>query len=355
MPHPTETVTAFDVTPLTVRARRREVRAFWKAFRHTPGARLGGAGRAAMIWIGAIAVIIGMLAMATGVHEELAHPEPDSMAQLFGMGAMVLLFAIAGWVIWWTALHEQRYRHNRTELWRLSRFAQRNDLDWTPGESRGRDITPLSEQGSLSVIDGMSTRSGLPVRIGNSILSTQNGSRSHSTRYGGFAAVRLGTRLPNIRIESRRLRRVQVRAVAGDQTLSLEGDFDRHFTVRCPTGYERDALYLLTPDVMASLIDHAQDFDIELVDDWVILTTPRDVVTFKPARWQSLAAALNAVTHRLDQWQRWRDDQVPENRLGEPGVVAGKGRRLRWTWGSGALLIVLLAALYGTLVLLAQH
>jgi hypothetical protein len=31
------------------------------------------------------------------------------------------------------------------------------------------------------------------------------------------------------------------------------------------------ALYLFTPDVMARLIDYVREFDVEVVDDWIIL------------------------------------------------------------------------------------
>ena len=38
-------------------------------------------------------------------------------------------------------------------------------------------------------------------------------------------------------------------------------------TLYAPNGSERDALYVLTPDVMAAMIDVGQDFDIEVIDD----------------------------------------------------------------------------------------
>ncbi|MEO7546479.1 MAG: hypothetical protein ABIT21_09370 [Terrimesophilobacter sp.] len=52
-----------------------------------------------------------------------------------------------------------------------------------------------------------------------------------------------------------------------NQVLSLEGDFDKHFTLYCPKEYEHDALYVFTPDLMTRLIDHAAGYDVELVDD----------------------------------------------------------------------------------------
>lgn len=51
---------------------------------------------------------------------------------------------------------------------------------------------------------------------------------------------------------------------ARDQVLSLEGDFDRYFTPYCPKQYERDALSVFTPDLMALCIDEAAPFDIEI-------------------------------------------------------------------------------------------
>jgi len=51
------------------------------------------------------------------------------------------------------------------------------------------------------------------------------------------------------------------------QVLSLEGDFDKYFKLYAPKEYERDALYILSPDLMAVLIDHSGQFDVEIVDD----------------------------------------------------------------------------------------
>lgn len=153
--------------------------------------------------------------------------------------------------------------------------------------------------------------------------------------------TRVATRLPHIRLESRRVRRLGAAdAIARDQRLSLEGDFDKTFTLLCPTGYERDALYLFTPDVMARLMDAAGDFDVELVDDWVFLSSPRDVVTLDPERWEVVVGAMDAVLGKIRQWEQWRDDRVPENRLYAPGHVARSGQRLRISVGSGTIIAI---------------
>ena len=101
------------------------------------------------------------------------------------------------------------------------------------------------------------------------------------------------------------------------QRLSLEGDFDDYFTLYCPETYERDALYLFTPDVMARLIDRVRGFDVEIIDDWLFFTSSRDVVTLDPDRWQGLFDAVGALSDKIGRWERWRDDRLP----GAPRLV----------------------------------
>ena len=97
---------------------------------------------------------------------------------------------------------------------------------------------------------------------------------------------------------------------ARSQRLSLEGDFDRYFSMYCPEGYETDALYLFTPDIMARFIDNAAALDVEIVDDWLFLYTKRDAVTLDPASWAWMFGAVAATLDKLAQWERWRDDRL---------------------------------------------
>jgi hypothetical protein len=88
----------------------------------------------------------------------------------------------------------------------------------------------------------------------------------------GYLAVKLERKLPQFVLDSSknddgRYSNLPMPIAAG-QTLSLEGDFDQHFTLHSPRGYERDALYIFTPDLMALLIDETGDFDVEIVDEW---------------------------------------------------------------------------------------
>ncbi|MBO1741846.1 hypothetical protein [Leifsonia sp. TF02-11] len=87
-----------------------------------------------------------------------------------------------------------------------------------------------------------------------------------------YLSTRLPRRLPHLMIDSLRNGRLRT-VLPGSQRLSLEGDVDRHFAVYVPKGYERDALQLLTPDVLVCLIDHGRRWDIEVVDDRVVVAS----------------------------------------------------------------------------------
>lgn len=159
----------------------------------------------------------------------------------------------------------------------------------------------------------------------------------------GFAAMRLDRRLPHIVLENRRgggiISTDASEGVARGQRLRLEGDFDRTFALHCPAGYERDALYLFTPDVMARLLDSAAALDVEIVDDWLLIYASRPVSPVDPATWPRLTAAVEALSDKVGAWARWHD-------AGRPGApdVAAAGRRVRpvspwrWVWRFAAVM-----------------
>ena len=87
-----------------------------------------------------------------------------------------------------------------------------------------------------------------------------------------YLTTRLPRDLPHLMIDSRRNGSLSG-VLPGTERMSLEGDFDRHFAVYAPKGYERDALELLTPDVMACLIDYGRHWDVEVVEDRLIVAS----------------------------------------------------------------------------------
>ncbi|WP_431805149.1 hypothetical protein [Microbacterium sp. bgisy203] len=151
------------------------------------------------------------------------------------------------------------------------------------------------------------------------------------------------------------------------QRLRLEGDFDRFFTLYCPRGYERDALYLFTPDIMTRFIDRAAAFDIEIVDDWLFLYSRRPLSTLDPETWEWLFSVTATLDVKLAQWERWRDTRAASDGIATPAPIdpatitpppravelPGRRLRLRFVRTVSLAAVVIVAGLYGVLYLSA--
>ena len=87
--------------------------------------------------------------------------------------------------------------------------------------------------------------------------------------------------------------------------ISLEGDFDKHFQTFAPSGYQALALSIISPDVMAILIDNAGKYDVEIFGSHLRIIS-RDKVYGKLARETEILAiaqaVLNEIAHRLKSW-----------------------------------------------------
>ena len=160
-----------------------------------------------------------------------------------------------------------------------------------------------------------------------------------------YLSMRLPRALPHLMIDSRR--NGSLRAfLPGSQRLSLEGDFDRHFSAYVPNGYERDALELLTPDVMACLIDHGRRWDIEVIEDRLIVASSR----FRPVSDRREATALLRFSELVGaelghQASTYTDPRSPRPR----SQISAAGRRLRrrsgaWTTAIFAGVVALMLA-----------
>lgn len=214
-----------------------------------------------------------------------------------------------------------RRRRAIVEEWRLDAFARANGLGFDAAcETPARPGLIFGIGGSRTIVRGIRDESARFTEIANYRYTTGTGKERTVHRWG-YAAVRMDVPLPHIVLDA-----VGNNGLFGSsnlpasfdrsQRLSLEGDFDQHFALYCPAGYERDALYLFTPDIMASFIDQAARFDVEIVDDWLFLyARNRDLVTVDPAALAAVFAVIDAVTARLEQWERWRDDRLPAERV----------------------------------------
>jgi hypothetical protein len=165
-----------------------------------------------------------------------------------------------------------------------------------------------------------------------------------------FAAVRLDRRMPHIVLENVRgsglIANEAKEGVRRGQRLRLEGGFDRTFALHCPAGYERDALYLFTPDVMARVLEipSGLDVDIEIVDDWLLIYAPKRIGASRPEVAAALEGLVGQLMEKIGAWVRWRD-----GRATDPARVADAGRRVRpvstwrWVWQGAVVMGALVA------------
>jgi len=227
----------------------------------------------------------------------------------------IVIIVIVGLLIWRT------WANRRRRIYRLAHFARANGMRYFTTIADPKLPGMIFGIGrSRKVLDAVRGDKPRFVEFGNYQFTTGSG-KSQQTHRWGYIAVKLNTPLPHIVLDATGnnsfLGSNLPISFKKDQRLSLEGDFDQHFDLYCPTGYERDALYLFTPDIMARFIDNAAQLDVEIVDDWMFLYMRRDVVGTSPATWAWLFSVVHALLGKLDQWERWRDDRLRSPSIGD--------------------------------------
>ena len=224
---------------------------------------------------------------------------------------------------------------------RLAQFAEANGLQFRSSSANPNYSGMIFHLGDgRAALNHLNSASGRYFDLGSFRYSTGSG-KSRSTHNWGFLALNLDRKLPNMVLDSK-----ENNTLFGsdlpitfrrDQILSLEGDFDKHFTLYCPKEYEQDALYVFTPDLMALLIDDAGSFDVEIVDDWMFIYSPH---AFAPLDAQNYARLFNIVhsvgTKTVSQTANYHDDRIGS---ATANIVAPQGQRLRHGTSIGALVI----------------
>lgn len=272
------------------------------AFRQTPEAPRNNA----VMWAvggfffgGFIGLILGG---ALGRHD---HAGATTLVWIIACAVIGAVFmGVVSWLVYSSQFNQALH------LWA---FAQANDLEYV-GKHTSKYNGMLFGVGSGRAHSSvLRTKTVRPVEFGNYQYTTGSG-KSQQTHRWGYVAVRLSNLLPHIVLDAEGNNGFFGSNLPiffdRDQHLGLEGDFDKYFRLYCPSGYERDALYLFTPDVMVRFIDNAAELDVEIIDDWVYFYAKRDLVTLEPRVWAWLYSVIDSFLTKVDQWERWRDDRL---------------------------------------------
>ncbi len=308
----------FDARPLVEPVDPAQARAFAKQLRETgrvQGMFTGSTAVFAVI-VGVFIVAFGsvFLTMFVSIFASLAGAVREG-AGFTGALFTVVPFLVVGVAITLVVIgFVTAGRTAAVKMFRLDRFARANGMTYQPrfdspglpgmifGLGSGRHAT--------DIVRGERPRF---VEFANYRYTTGSG-KNKTTHTWGYVAVKLDVPLPHIVLDAKGNNGIFGSNLPAtfdkEQRLSLEGDFDRYFSLSCPRGYEPDALYLFTPDIMARFIDNAAALDVEIVDDWLFLYAKRDFSTLDPATWAWLFSVVGALLDKLAQWARWRDDRL---------------------------------------------
>lgn len=274
-PHP------FDARPLTDPIDPAELRAFGRQMRS--GGLAANIVPVMMAVFGILVFAVVFVAFIGGVIASFS-TGGTGQGMPFVLVSIVLLSVIAALCV----LAVRRWLRP-TRAFRLVKFAQANGMEFQTIARDPQLPGMIFHQGrnrvARDIVRGEHPRL---VEFGNFRYETGT-DKERKTHDWGYIAIRLDVPLPNIVLDA-----TSNNGFFGSnlpeqfgrhQRLGLEGDFDRYFTLYAPEGYEQDALYLFTPDIMARFIDHAAALDVEIVDDWLLLYAQRDMTTLDPAQW----------------------------------------------------------------------
>jgi hypothetical protein len=289
-----------------------------------------------LLFLGGMALVLGVTFVAGLARSFSSSGTPIGLIfpLLFAAGlAVVAVFVVRGLL-----------QGGNWETWlRLDTFAKANGMVFSPRDANPQYPGAIFNIGDSRVaLNHLTSASDRFLDIGNYRYSTGSG-KSRSTHNWGFMALHLDRRLPNMVLDSKAnnglFGTTNLPAYFDrKQILSLEGDFDKYFTLYCPRQYERDALYVFTPDLMALLIDNAAPFDVEIVDDWMFVYSSRPFPSTAPGVYQRLFQIVDTVGAKtLSQTDRYVDEKVGSF---EANFVAPQGQRLKRGWSVGAVIAI---------------
>lgn len=300
-------MTALDFSPLTAPKNPAEVRAVAASIRAagTTAPRFDLVGASRNLNVVAIGLALGVTLVIAAVVLAVR-----AMGGAIEVAAPLIPYTVMGLLLVVLVVFVILPRFARRERWwRLSQFAKANGLTfaaWTPNPTYASPLFASSPERALE--DHLSS-----AEFDLGTLAFQIGARGSGSRTGrlSYVALKLDRPLPHMLLE----------AVGGPATylsydraqrLSLEGDFDKHFTLYCPAQYERDALYIFTPDLMALLIDEASTFDVEISGSWMFAVAPGRLDLTDPAVMQRMFRIIDTVGAKTSQrTSRYTDDRAP--------------------------------------------
>jgi len=218
---------------------------------------------------------------------------------------------------------------------RLSRFAEANGMTYYPltlNPNYGGMIFSIGD--GRNSHDQLISMSGKAFEIANYSYVIGSG-KSRRIIEKGYIRVQLDRNLPHMVLDSvsnntnlfgLSLSNLPV-SFDKNQRLSLEGNFDKYFTLYAPADYEQDALYVFTPDLMALFIDSINGFDAEIVDNYLYIYSNHPFNLTNQAELERIFRIIDTVgVKTVIHTEHYVDEAVGSS---ASNIVADPGRRLK--------------------------
>lgn len=236
------------------------------------------------------------------------------------LGLIALLIAVVKW--------GERLREEK--LVKLHRFATAHGMTHVHDRNDPGYNGMVFDEGHSRVLNNALIMAD-GTEIGNYTYVT-GGGKNRSTHTFAFVRIPLERALPHMVLDAKGnnffgLMSNLPDTFGKDQTLSLEGDFDTHFTLYAPKQYERDALYVFTPDVMAALIDNGSGYDMEAIDRDLYIYRNNHFDLLNGEQLSSLFKIIDTIASELRaQTKRYADERVGDR---SANIIAPQGARLK--------------------------
>ena len=230
------------------------------------------------------------------------------------LAAQIAVLLVGAALVAYIALVLRRAAAARAALVQIARSLGWEYLDDVSDRLWGGSIDeqiPRTRRRSTAYLDARRTDLPFDSALRTFTVGSGDGATTHTTR---ALRIPLAAEAPRIIMRSRSgggALSVLPRTPRGARELRLEGNFCDVFHVSVPVGYERDALYLLTPDLMVILLDTAADLDLEIVDGTLHVYLSPDDLT-KPDRLEHFISVAAALHERFGRrTQLYRDENAP--------------------------------------------
>lgn len=248
------------------------------------------------------------------------------------------------------------YTISQNKLWsryvRLDRFASVNGMKFIPDTRypahTGMIFNIGTESRAREQLIGITDRH---IEVANYSCKVGSGKNKHIVDYG-YIMVQLDRKLPHIVLDShknnRKLFGISVSNLPitfnKGQKLALEGDFNSFFDLYVPKGYERDALYVFTPDLMQDFISQSGSYDAEIIDDRLYIYSDAKFDLGDSNKLKEIFNIIDKVGSKtLSRTSRYTNEAV---QLGSANSAINKGYRLKrsFPWVFIIFTIVLIVA-----------